>query len=577
MPQVPYNPVPTVGAQDSGVRLPSVDTPIAAFGGATAQAVSGLGKVLEGAGNELFARALALQELNNQAEAKEADSEYMVAAGKLHAEYNSLQGKAAVDGYEPYVQNLKDLRQSMRGRLGNDASKRMFDSASLNTMGRTIFNGASHAASQNRAYVVGASTARVEAIKDQTLTNPGDELTFRRGVAAAEAEVRNTQAPLAGWSPEKTEVVVKKTKSDILATRIASLARTQPFSAKQLLEDNREEMFFDDFERTDKVVQDKLRSVGARNISDEIEAPKGQKPLQELLDAAAEKAKSVAPEDTIFHDYVRERVIADFNRSKAVKRDQDLANRNVIEGGLVGGTDGKIPTSLEELTANATVERAWEALDARTQRSYLKVLAQNAKGDQAWTQDVLKEYQGLKGMAQTDPVQFLDTDVTGMKLPMSAKRELVNMQIKLKAKPEGDPRVQRAIGILRPTLVAAGIEPTRNKEQYYQFVGALQDAVSDFTAENKKTPTAKDIQAMGSRLLQEQSTPWMLNPWSKTPVFEVPVPAPDKEIIKNDPAWSKLGITPSDEQVQRVYTRRLYQKLYGGAKPSAEPEVPRSR
>src|SRR5258708_2202373 len=47
--------------------------PAAAFGGEGAQAVSGLGRTVAGAGDEIFSRAIALQNLQNAAEATEAD------------------------------------------------------------------------------------------------------------------------------------------------------------------------------------------------------------------------------------------------------------------------------------------------------------------------------------------------------------------------------------------------------------------------------------------------------------------------------------------------------------------------
>jgi hypothetical protein len=42
----------------------------------------------------------------------------------------------------------------------------------------------------------------------------------------------------------------------------------------------------------------------------------------------------------------------------------------------------------------------------------------------------------------------------------------------------------------------------------------------------------------------------------------VPVPAAEAEKIRNDPEWAKQNIVPDDNQIQRVYTRKLYQDLY---------------
>jgi hypothetical protein len=49
---------------------------------------------------------------------------------------------------------------------------------------------------------------------------------------------------------------------------------------------------------------------------------------------------------------------------------------------------------------------------------------------------------------------------------------------------------------------------------------------------------------------------------------------PPSEKIKAEPAWEKLGIQPTHAQIQRIYTRKLYQDLYGGTPTSPlTPEV----
>jgi hypothetical protein len=139
---------------------------------------------------------------------------------------------------------------------------------------------------------------------------------------------------------------------------------------------------------------------------------------------------------------------------------------------------------------------------------------------------------------------------------------LINLQGKLKGKAEGDPRVARALGILSPDLVAAGIDK-RNKDEFHQFTGALADQLQQFAEENKRPPKMEEVQLIGRRLLQTQTQPgWLWN--SKTPTFSVPVPAEEADKIKQSGEWSKMSITPTPEQIQRIYTRALYQKLYGG-------------
>ncbi len=81
MAQVPYTGVPSQTLADIPTPEMNPRVPGAAFGGEVAQAVQGLGKTTEHAGDEIFNRAIALQNLQNEAEATEADAKYMIQAG----------------------------------------------------------------------------------------------------------------------------------------------------------------------------------------------------------------------------------------------------------------------------------------------------------------------------------------------------------------------------------------------------------------------------------------------------------------------------------------------------------------
>src|SRR5437879_1731285 len=100
-------------------------------------------------------------------------------------------------------------------------------------------------------------------------------------------------------------------------------------------------------------------------------------------------------------------------------------------------------------------------------------------------------------MERVDPVEFLAQDIPSLDMPMSARKELINLQGRATVKAEGDPRVTRAINILKPDLQAAGIT-TKNKDEYYQFVGGLQDALETYQQDNKKSPPADEIRKIGA-------------------------------------------------------------------------------
>lgn len=564
MPTVPYNPIPSV--QPSGQATPgvSVSTPGAAFGTTVAAGLEGLGTSVSHAGDELFKRAMALQELQNETSAKEADAQYMIQVGKLHADYSSLQGQQAVSAYPKYTEDIQKLRQDIRQGLPNDMARKMYDGSSLSTMGRTIFNGAGHAATQGKVAANGAIDARMDASLNTILANPTDDVTFKRLTNGLAADVAS-KGDLHGWTPEQTADQTARAVSKAWAHRITGLSKTEPFKAEELLQENSGKLHFDDRERVDNTVRTQLRNTGARMIANQRDPSTS---LQEQIDAGVVEAKKTAPNDDLLPDFVRDRITSDFNKEKAVQRDFDFTNKNVIEGALMGGPDGKMPTTIEELTADPKASAAYDALNPTQQRHYLKQLASNAKGDSAWTPEGLRKYQQLKGMAATDPAEFMSQDVISERIPNSARRELVNLQQRLKNNIEGDPRVNRALQFLRPTLLGpAGIDKSTDKDGYNRFVGALQDALDQFQQDAKKTPDYKQVQEIGARLLQEQADP---NKWNfgfmnrKTPLVELTVPEDVVEKIKADPTWAERGITPTDEQIQRIYVRKRYQELYSG-------------
>src|SRR6266568_2270096 len=266
--QVPYNPVPNA---PNLIETPKVhvDSPVAAFGGTVGEALSSLGRTLGHAGDELFQRAIALQNLRNETEAKEADAQYMMEVGKLHANYSSLQGKAAVDALPKYQEDIQSLRQQMRGNLSNDMARRMFDGSSLSTSGRTIFNGAGHAATENKKWAVGASNARIGAIQDDIYRNPTDEVGVRRGLNAIDAELDGHE-DLKGYSPEQVSEEKKKALSKATAHQITGLTNTEPFKAAQLLEANKSLLRGEDYVKVEHSVQTATRSTGARMIASEV-------------------------------------------------------------------------------------------------------------------------------------------------------------------------------------------------------------------------------------------------------------------------------------------------------------------
>ena len=159
MPQVPGL-VPSVAPTEGGPGPIGLDVPVDAFGGAVGHALAGLGGAVEGASDKIWQRAVDLQDLNNRAEVDRGDAKYMEEAGKLHAQFSALQGDAAQQAFPKYIEDLKSARENIRGGMSNPMTQRMYDSQTLSTMGRTIFNGAGHAGQQAKVAALDALSKR---------------------------------------------------------------------------------------------------------------------------------------------------------------------------------------------------------------------------------------------------------------------------------------------------------------------------------------------------------------------------------------------------------------------------------
>ena len=586
MPTVPLL-TPDVAPTSGGNPDVNVSAPVEAFGGAVGHALSGLGSAVEGATDKIWAQAVRLQELENDTQAKRADTDYMTRAGMLHAEFSSLEGQAAKAAFPKYMKDLQDAREDIRGSLTNPMQQKMYDASSINFMGRSIFNGAGHAAQQAKVAASNASSARVETVSNNIGENPDDELGFQRGVRAITAETQS-QGRLHGWEPDQTTATVEANVSTAVAKRITGLARTDPFAAQKMFDQANEGKNLTpiDAQRVQASIQTQSRQAIPRGISSEVNAdldhpaPEGtpEKSLEDRIAEGKAKAEKFSKNDPLLPDFVEQRIVADFNRKKAVQRDADQRNMQTVAGAMMtGNKEGILPKSVDELRLiNPDVGQAWDSLKPTDQKKFMATFAQNAKGETvAWNNDNLRTYQQIKGQAIDDPVSFLARDVIAEKLPNSAKRELINLQMRMHSQSEADPRVTRAMQVLAPDLQAAGITKVANKDGYYQFVGAMQDALDAYQQDTKKVPPLDEVRKIGARLMQEQATPWALNPWSTTPLYQLPIPDEDKERLKSDPYWQKAGITPNDDMLARIYRAQKYNELYrGAAKKPAEASFP---
>lgn len=582
--QVPYSPVPSVGPSGQAVPELRVNASSDAFGVNIGEAIKGLGGTVQHVGDELFQRGLALQKLQNETIAKQADTDYMIKAGDLHAKFSALEGQDAVNAFPEYAKNLQKSREEIRASLGNDEARRFYDSQSLSTMGRSIFNGAGHSATEQKKWTHRTLDAQDSAVIKSVDDDPTSDTNVSSALRTLEQN-SYTRQHLMGASKEQRVDDLSKRKSILVSQRIMSIAKKDPEAASAMLDTFSKELYGDDKRKVENYVQTSLETRGAAivsaNVMDRVrKAEDSGKPMtmREAVDIAEEQAKKARPDDAVYQQAVRRSTESAFNVFKRIRAEDYQQNRMTLESGLLGLSDpnGRIPTSIAELQADP---KSAQALDWAKQnrpdlyRSVQTGLAKNSKGDVIETPERRDRYHTLLGMSQTNPAEFLDVKLSDEDIPRNRQTELYKLQLKVQGKAGDDPRVGAAMRQLEPALRGAGIT-MQTKDDYLKFKGSLMGAMEAYRDEKKTNHVPTDeIQKMGARLLQEKSNPSGWFPWSKERAYAIPVPEPAAKAIKEDPAWN--GVVPTDEQVMQIYARAQFKKLYG--KSATTPQVPTSK
>src|SRR5215510_13860745 len=127
MAKVPYQPWaaerPTMGSGAQGFK---VRADAEAFGAGVAQAISHLGRTVEGAGEEIFNRAVAMKDLDSRNDATMAAADFSDDSAQRHQRIKSLEVAQAVKANETFADEVEASRQSIRARLRSPMAQRYY-------------------------------------------------------------------------------------------------------------------------------------------------------------------------------------------------------------------------------------------------------------------------------------------------------------------------------------------------------------------------------------------------------------------------------------------------------------------
>lgn len=232
---VPYTGVPSVQPSFDATPSMSSNLPMAAFGTGVASAVGHIGNSLEGAGNELYSRAIAMQQLNEQANAANAVAEFTTAQGEKFAQYSTLSGKNAVDGYKPYIDDLNSTREAIGQKLSSPYAQKMYLQESRSIQARSVFSAAAHSGREGKNYAIGSTQSQVDANVNAAALAPQDEESYQASLKK-NAELVQHIGDINGWDKQKVENTLQGENSRLTMGRIQGLAKSDVPSAQKLLD-----------------------------------------------------------------------------------------------------------------------------------------------------------------------------------------------------------------------------------------------------------------------------------------------------------------------------------------------------
>lgn len=274
MAQVPYSPIPDVTSTYEPTPQIHVETPPAAFGMATAQALEKLGSAGQEASGELYTRAQAMQGLKNETDARNSMIDFATKADQRFAQFKTQYNQdAGPEAYAKYQQDIMDLRDQSRQSLTNPMAQKMFDGEASSQTIKSLQWGAFHSAEQLKHYGIATQDASITAAGNTAALHPEDEQAHAKALADAETAARQ-KADLTGIrDPGLVQQEVTKARSTVNTQSIASLADTgQVGPAKALydkaMKDN--DLTGEDAEKLRTHLYNKENQYGSKSIVDNL-------------------------------------------------------------------------------------------------------------------------------------------------------------------------------------------------------------------------------------------------------------------------------------------------------------------
>jgi hypothetical protein len=545
-----------------------VDTPIAAFGGATAGAITHMGEVVQGAGKELLDRAYAMQELNEGMKADAASANTFSKMNERYLQFDQLRGQERIDGFKQYQADIDKIRVDGANGL-SPTGTRAYMNDSRRAQSMIEWHGSLLARQGMDEAEKQASLGKIDAAGNLLATvNVTDGPNFNNIVDTIKRTAANHVHDLTGFAPNTpdNDNLAAPYLSKQIAKAAIARSNTDPADGKAFFEKMKSSGMLSPEDgdiiqgRIESAVLNKTAAKIAHTVN--VDATDDTKPKD--IDAATRAAAAKAdPGNGELADNASQRGLTLWtNREQLKFKTEQMARQSLmqtIDG--VDSKDGKVPVSYGAAkAANPQFEGHFLELGKESQAVILEQIRKNQSigGVVHNPQGDLQYYKlmqiGINRNAGSTPDELNDLANADLLSPQfgsltrDQRQGLLKMQGEVINQQVQNPNMTHALtlGSVQQMLTEAGIDKKSNPDEYNKFQTAYHDAIVGYgLGAERSVKNDDELTKIAQGLINKNAGAWFSG------LRSINTKQPFDSLIEFSPQAKKAGTTAFKQQYSR--------------------------
>jgi hypothetical protein len=281
-----------------------------AFGSEIGSAIGHFGDVLGHVSDQLFNRAMQIQDDKNQADAREAVNSKLTELGLNQEKFQTLSGKDPSDQLEGHLAGINKSIADTRAKLPNAVVQKHYDAEIAPIARQYIVRSVGHAGAEQRKYEIGTIKAQ-EGLDEKSIT---DDPTSTDVWDRVHNNIQRNAEDLGrreGWSPQQKTLYAQDRESALKLSQLKGMARNDPLAGEKILDDaiKNKTINPDDAVKARAVLEPRVDIVLGRGASQAVNAhpegpgnaPQWTQQEHEIEKGVAEPVSRVARQFNIDH------------------------------------------------------------------------------------------------------------------------------------------------------------------------------------------------------------------------------------------------------------------------------------